>query len=164
MTISYRGSALLLLTVGLAVALDSPLLNAQSPATGSITAVGCINRAVQDGSLAGAPGVPPATPANAPNLANANEPTGAFLLNGASRPGDREAVGTTGSSAPKTPITYVLEGTTSELESHLGHQVEVSGTLQKMAEGAPEAKTIVGHIRVSTIKMLAPECAKPAPQ
>src|SRR5439155_2570665 len=52
----------------------------------SITTVGCVNRAVQDGSLAGSPGVPPTTPNSAAVLANSNEPTDVFLLNGAEAP------------------------------------------------------------------------------
>jgi hypothetical protein len=59
------------------------------------------------------------------------------------------------------PVSYVLDGPLRDLEPHLGHQVEVTGTLQTVNEGAKDAKTMVRHIRVASIKMIAMECANP---
>jgi hypothetical protein len=130
-------------------------------AASSVTTVGCVNRAVHNGSLAGGPGIPPTTPNSAAVLANSNEPTDVFLLNGAGAPrptGEPAAKGTSG--AP--PVSYVLDGSLTEFEKHLGQQVEVTGTVQTVNEGAKEAKTPVRHLKVRSIKMLAAECSKPA--
>ena len=126
----------------------------------SITATGCGNRAVNNGSLAGGPGVPPTTPNRAAVLANSNEPTDVILLNGATPPRPNSETATHGAAAT-APISYVLDGSLRDLEPHLGHQVEVTGTLQAVNEGAKDAKTMVRHIRVASIKMIATECAKP---
>jgi hypothetical protein len=126
----------------------------------SITARGCVNRAVNNGSLAGGPGLPPTTPNRAAVLANSNEPTDVILLNGATPlPANSETTARDLGSTP--PVSYVLDGSLRDLEPHLGHQVEVSGTLQTMNEDAKDAKTMVRHIHVASIKMIATECAKP---
>jgi hypothetical protein len=126
----------------------------------SISARGCVNRAVNNGSLAGGPGVPPTTPNRAAVLANSNEPTDVILLNGATPPRVSSEAATKGAAAT-VPVSYVLDGSLRDLEPHLGHQVEITGTLQTVNEGAKDAKTMVRHIRVASIKMIATECAKP---
>lgn len=139
-----------------------PAAAAQSTA-GPIAAVGCVARAVADGSLTGSPGVPPAPPNTAPTLANSAEPTGALLLNDATLPG--AATGTTGSAAAEAPRSFQLDGATSELEHHVGHQVEVKGTLQTTAVGASNTqKTKVDHIRVTSVRMLADSCKPEVPR
>ena len=136
---------------------STPNLGAQSGSSGPITAVGCVNRAVTDGSLTGSPGVTPAPPNDAPTLANTAETTGAFLLNNATIPGSPQ--GTTGSTDPDRPRSFQLDGVTGEFERHVGHQVEVKGTLQAAATGASTAqRTKVDHIKVTAIRMLAASC------
>jgi hypothetical protein len=96
-------------------------------------------------------------------LANSNEPTDVFLLNGAEPPhrtGEPLAKGTTGA----LPTSYVLDASLGELEKHLGQQVEVTGTVETLNEGAKGATTPVRHLRVTAIKMLAAECPKVAGQ
>jgi hypothetical protein len=139
--------------------LGSGSVAAQSNGT-SIKASGCVNRAVNNGSLAGGPGVPPTTPNRAAVLANSNEPTDVILLNGATPPRASGEAATPGAAATM-PVSYVLDGPLRDLEPHLGHQVEVTGTLQMVNEGAKDAKTMVRHIRVASIKMIAMECANP---
>jgi hypothetical protein len=100
----------------------------------------------------------PTTPNRAGVLANSNEPTDAILLNGATPPrAGSEA--TTHDAAATVPVSYVLDGSLRDLEPHLGHHVEVTGTLQTVNEGAKDANTMVRHIRVASIKMIATECA-----
>ena|SRR5436190_591577 len=151
----------LLIVVGLAGIEYSQMVTAQVQGAPTVTVTGCVNRAVQNGSLRAAPGVPPATPATAPGLANSNEPTGAFLLNGATPVRTREAVATTGAAERETPLSYVLDGRTQEFEQHVGHQVEVTGSFVTLNEGSPRATTPVKHIKVDAIKMIAMECPKP---
>lgn len=127
--------------------LASPLVAQAPPPIGqSVVTVGCVNRAIETGSLVGSPGVSPATPSTSPVLANKQEPTGALLLNGAQL--------VSSEAGRSTPSTYVLDGKTQELERHLGHRVQVTGTLRTLQEGASGAKTPVQHIQVTALKML----------
>jgi hypothetical protein len=137
----------------------------QRPSAGPITAVGCISPAVHDGSLSGSPGVPPATPATAPVLANSAQPTGAFLLNSATAP-DATAEQRTHAAAGHVPkenaVTYELEGEQAELERRVGELVEVSGTLTVNAKGTGSTKSTVNHLKLSSVRALAPKCPSAA--
>ena len=55
-------------------------------------------------------------------------------------------------------MTYVLDGLRQELERHVGHQVEVTGTLRVVKEGPPATQSAISHIHVASIKMLAGSC------
>jgi hypothetical protein len=154
-----------LITTGICILVAATTLAAQTDRkSGPIVAVGCINRAQHDGSLAGSPGVPPASPSTAPALANSNEPTNAYLLNGATIPGaddETRVKATTGQATapPATLTSYVLDGARGELEQHVGHRVEVTGTLRVVTEGPePSSRKEVRHIQVTTVRMLADSC------
>jgi hypothetical protein len=142
----------------LAVALLSAQVIAQTTTpSSSIAVIGCVSRAVQTGSLTGAPGVPPATPETAPALANSQEPTGQLVLEGA-KPADAR-----GNQAAKT-VTYVLDGKTAELEGYVGQQVEVTGSLRTSETGMSSVKTQFERLNVASLKPLG-QCPKPgAPQ
>jgi len=155
----HRRIAILVGTVAL-TAVGGARAAAQSNGQ-TITAIGCVNRAVNNGSLAGAPGVPPTTPTRAGVLPNSNEPTDVIHLNGATPP-KAASDAATHDGANTLPASYVLDGSLRDLEPHLGHQVEVTGTVQSINEGAKDAKTLVNHIKVASIKMMANECPKPA--
>jgi hypothetical protein len=127
-----------------------------------IVAVGCVNRAPQTGSVGGSPGVPPAPPSRADVLANSSEPLNVFMLNGATAPDateDTRARAATGQSPAELPTAYVLDGNRQDIESHLGHRVEVTGLLTAPNEGGPAAtKSTVRHIQVASIRMLSSTC------
>jgi hypothetical protein len=162
---AYGGVAILLLVAGLSAQTDRPPVAPSAPSGGTaIITVGCINRAVQTGSLAPAPGVPAATPATAEILANSSEPTNAFLLARATAPNATDQIrarAAAGEPVRTSPTTYVLDGTRQELERHTGHLVEVTGTLRTVSEGDNANRTTVAHVRVTSIKMLASACANP---
>ena len=139
----------------------------QQPANAgrSIVTIGCVSQAVSDGSLAGSPGVPPATPATAPALANSGQPTGALLLTGA-LPDDASdelraearAGRPPSSRVPRT--TYVLDTGQVEVSKHVGHWMEVEGTLTVVSTGGGEAKAPVNHLAVRSVRMLKDACPK----
>lgn len=167
LTRAYSGVAVLMFVAGLSGAGLSAQADVRPPAhpdsSGgtAIVAVGCVNRAVQTGSLAPAPGVPPATPATAEILANSSEPTNAFLLAGATPANATDEIrarAAAGKTVSMSPSTYVLDGATQELERHMGHRVEVIGTLRTVSEGDQANRATVAHIRVTSIKMLASAC------
>jgi hypothetical protein len=134
---------------------------AEAQTQGSVTAVGCISPAVQDGSLSGSPGVPPATPATAPVLANSAQPTGVFLLNGATAPdatAEQREHAAKGHVPKENAVTYELEGQQPELDRHVGELVEVTGTLTVQAKGPAQTKSTVHHLKLSSVRALAPKC------
>jgi len=129
-----------------------------------ITSVGCVNRATQTGSQAPAPGVPPALPINAPALANSTDATGTYLLSAATPPDATDAVrakAAAGQPVTVSPATYVLDGTRETFQPHAGHLVQVTGTFSTKSEGGTSNKTLVNHIQVASLKMLAPTCPNP---
>jgi hypothetical protein len=155
-----QSTAAALVAAAFALHFASPATTAQVPAE-TIVAVGCVNPAVQNGSLAGAPGVPPASPTTAAVEANVAAPTGAFLLKGTTAP--RQATATRGPKPTKAPgDTYVLDGAREQFEPHVGHQVEVTGKMRIASEGPAEEKNIVKHIQVASIKMVASKCLQPS--
>ncbi len=121
----YAGLAMLMFLAELNGQTTSRLV-AKTPAPGAaIVTVGCINRAEQNGSSAGGPGVPPATSATAPNLANSQELTGVLLLNGptaANATNETKTRAAASDAVRPAPVTYVLDGLRQELDRHVGHQ------------------------------------------
>jgi hypothetical protein len=147
---------------GLGTTMWVALLMGQSPENTAITAIGCINRATPNGSVGGTAGLPPAPPAMAGVLANSSELTNVFLLNGATPPDASKATrarAATGHTPAAVPTVYVLNGKAQDFEVHLGHRVEVIGTLLPPNESGPQAtKSNIKHIRVTSTRMLAPTC------
>jgi hypothetical protein len=129
----------------------------------SIVTIGCVSQAVPDGSLAGSPGVPPATPASAPTLANSAQPTGALLLSGA-LPDDASEESRSEAKAGRAPtsrvpaMTYVLDDGPPEISKHIGHWIEVEGRLTVLPTGTGEAKAPVNHLAVKGVRMLKDKC------
>ena len=135
---------------------------AQSSTDAKVTAVGCVARALTDGSLTGSPGVAPASPNEAPTLANSSEPTGVLFLNHATIPGSPE--GTAGTSTAYRARSFQLDGPAADIEPHIGHRVEVTGTVRRVDSATAAAqKTRIDHILVTSIRMLAPTCDSERP-
>jgi len=86
--------------------------------------------------------------------------------------------GTTGSTASDTTrrgqVSYALEGSGSELKSHVGHRIEVTGTLEEnhapSASSTATSTTTSGsassrmnsapeRLKVSSVRMIAPDCS-----
>jgi len=140
-------------------------LFAQSDPGAQIVTVGCVNRALQTGSLAPSPGVPAAAPGGAEYLANSSEPTRNFLLAGAT-PADAtaemRAKAAAGEPVSTSSVTYVLDGAREDVERNIGHLVEVTGMLRTVSEGDQANRQNVKHVAVTSIKMLAATCPGPA--
>jgi hypothetical protein len=145
--------------------------DATTPSGVPIVAVGCVNRSSQNGSMTGTAVAPPATPETAGRLANSSELTNSFVLNGATQPdASDEARALASSDRPSTArqATYVLDGTRSEIEHHVGNRVEVTGTLlaadQSGGPSAPASTTSnIQHIQVASLRMIAASCAMASP-
>ena len=160
-------SAAALLVVFLAAELPAqtnPQPGAAAPVSGSqIVAVGCVNRAVPTGSLSPTPGVPAATPNSSSAMANSTDPTGAYLLAGATPPNATDQVrarAAAGEPVSGVPETYVIDGPRQQLAPHAGHLVEITGTLKTTSEGDRANRSLVKHLQLGSLKMLAPTCPK----
>jgi hypothetical protein len=96
-------------------------------------------------------------------------PTMPFMLTNASAAGAGSPVATSGSgagAAASAKASYRLDGTESTLTPHVGHKVEITGTLeeQRPASGAASgatsgsSNTTAGTLKVDSVKMVSTTC------
>lgn len=122
----------------------------QSDAAKSITVSGCIQRAAQ--APTGTTGTAGATTQSEPK----------FLLTSASISGSG-TTGTAGSVPSSTSVAseYRLDSDDAKLTPHIGHKVEVSGTVEP-ATSATQAPTASAanapKLKVTSVKMIASTC------
>jgi hypothetical protein len=123
----------------------------QNTATRAITVSGCVQRAQQ----MGATGTSGTTTPSASDIK--------FVLTNASL----SAGGTTGTSGttapPSTSIAseYKLDTTESTLTPHVGHKVEITGTVEHMARPAETPAASAANaptLKVDNVKMVSPTC------
>ena len=95
-----------------------------------------------------------ATPNSAPTEANSGEMVNAFHLKDATPVGDNAATGRT---------EYALQGNGAELAKHVGHRVDIAGTLLPSVADLQADKTKpadgIKRVQVTQVKMVASECA-----
>jgi len=118
----------------------------------SITVEGCIQRSASASATAGAAGT----------AGSASSDSG-FILASAMKP-----AGTTGSSASSAPIasSYKLDAEASKLTPHVGHKVEISGTVQASSSSSSSASgsassssaSAAPTLKVDNVKMIAATC------
>jgi hypothetical protein len=148
----------LLLGTSLTVAAQTPLPAAQtagatSAATEGITVQGCIQPSVNAVSA-----TPDAVAVGTSGSVSTATP---YILTSAIRP-----TGTSGSSAAAAPIapTYQLAAEDSRLTPHVGHTVEIMGTLVRpdtsASSGASSAAGLAPAptLKVENVKMIADSC------
>ena len=138
-----------------------------APAASSISVTGCVAEVQRDGSLGPkATGTGATTPETAPIEANNPEPTNRYQLLDATPATPPVPAG---SAAKPTKTTYALRGQEAELAKHVGHRVQVAGSLAApLAAKVPpkEASTADGTrtVQVTTVKMIGTDCsAQPKP-
>ena len=117
----------------------------------SITVEGCIQRSASASATAGAAGT----------AGSASSDSG-FILASAMKP-----AGTSGSSS-SAPIasSYRLDADASKLTPHVGHKVEISGTVQPAASSSSSASgsassasaSAAPTLKVDNVKMIAATC------
>jgi hypothetical protein len=122
---------------------DTPNADPQSSAKSAakadtIMVEGCIQRGTSGSAATGTSG----SSASAPS---------AFMLTSAMKPA--------GSTA-STPIasSYRLDAVDSKLSPHVGHKVEISGTLQPATGTSASSATAAPTLKVDNVKMLAATC------
>ena len=135
----------------LAQAPPSSQASPQSTAARAITVSGCVQRAQQTGPT----GTSGTTTPSASDIK--------FVLTNAAL-STTGATGTSGTTAPPaTSIAseYRLDTTESALTPHVGHKVEITGTVEQMAR--PEEKPAASAanaptLKVSNVKMVSTTC------
>ena len=85
-----------------------------------------------------------------------------FMLTNASAAGAGSPVATSGSgagAAASAKASYRLDGTETALTPHVGHKVEITGTLeeQRPASAAGGAAS-AGTLKVDSVKMVSTTC------
>ena len=125
----------------------------RSAAANTITVEGCIQRSASASATAGAAGT----------AGSASSDSG-FILASAMKP-----AGTSGSSASSSaPIasSYKLDADASKLTPHVGHKVEISGTVQASSSSSSSASgsassssaSAAPTLKVDNVKMIAATC------
>ena len=116
-----------------------------------VTYSGCIERQpASAAAVTGAPSMP-------------------FMLTNASAAGAGAPVATSGSGAgaagaSKSSSSYRLDGTESTLTPHVGHKVEITGTLEEQrpaaagATASASANASAGTLKVDSVKMVSTTC------
>ena len=139
----WKTSTLVAIALTATVAAQQPPAPAPTPASApsssdKVVVTGCIQRGIQ--SPIGTTGAAGAVPA----AADASK----FILTKASPVADATA----------TPKTYRLDAEDSQLTAHVGHKVEVTGTLD--AKPAPGDAAAPSKLKVASVKMIAASCTE----
>jgi hypothetical protein len=89
-------------------------------------------------------------------------PTMPFMLTNASA-GGSAPVATSGAGASAAKVSYRLDGTESTLTPHVGHKVEITGTVEERPASAAgekpaSANAPAGTLKVDSVKMVSTTC------
>ena len=115
-----------------------------TPASGSLTVTGCVERKAEGSS---------ATPGAVGTAGGAGG--SGFILTKVTKP-----TGTAGSSsAGPVASSYRLEADDSKLSTHVGHKVEIMGTLDRSASSAGKDSD-APMLKVDNVKMIAASCTE----
>jgi len=140
----WKTGTLVAIALTATVAAQQPPAPAPTPASAppsssdKVVVTGCIQRGIQ--SPIGTTGAAGAVPA----AADASK----FILTKASPASDATA----------SPKTYRLDAEDSQLTAHVGHKVEVTGTLD--AKPAPGDAAAPSKLKVASVKMIAASCTE----
>jgi pyruvate/2-oxoglutarate dehydrogenase complex dihydrolipoamide acyltransferase (E2) component len=151
------GSFALLACISVAAQAPAPAPSTQAPAP---TAAAKANSLIVEGCLQRSPQAATATPGATGTAGAASE---TFTLANAMKPASAPAGATIASS-------YRLDAEASKLTPHVGHKVEITGTLEAAAAApsgsassapASGASAAAPRLKVDNVKMLAATCTAP---
>ncbi len=148
----------LALTVGLAARQYPQSQQSSSDTNGTtIKVTGCVERA--SGATAGTSG----TTGEMGGMSNTAQ--AGFLLTNVTTSGTSSSTGTSGSTM--TANEYRLEGNSSKLSPHVGHKVEITGTVEPSSgmgqstsgtEGSTGSAANAPKLKVDKVKMISSTC------
>ena len=126
----------------------APQAGSQSSAAKTITVTGCVAKAEQAATgTTGTAGAPAA------------KDTTKFVLSNASI-GPSATAGTAGANPPAAAVAteYKLDGDDAKLTPHVGHKVEITGTVAEAKGDMAASAANSPKLKVDSVKMLAPSC------
>lgn len=133
---------------------QTPPTTGTSAAASTVTVTGCLARADE------------AAPTGTAGTAGAAMGATKFVLKtagGAAAAGTATA-GTTGTAKAGTASSYRLDAADAKLSPHVGHQIEVTGTVEKMPAGASAeagaaaSAPMAPKLKVESVKMISANC------
>jgi hypothetical protein len=116
----------------------------------NITVTGCIQRSPQSSAAA------PSTP-GAVGTAGSSRSDGGFMLN-IPKPGGAGAApnASPAPGASSAVSSYKLDADDSKLAPHVGHKVEITGSLDRAGSSSPSSSP---RLKVDNVKMIASSCS-----
>ena len=133
-------------TVAVAAAQDPSTAQSGAASGKSMTVSGCIQKAEPSAGATGTAG------------STAASDTTKFVLKNVSSAA-AGAAGTAGSAAGAMVSEYRLDADDAKLSPHVGHKVEITGTVDKAASGAAStAATASPKLKVDSVKMVSATC------
>jgi hypothetical protein len=165
---AIRSSALAAFACAMAVGVSAQQTPpaGQTQATGSasankVTVSGCLAR--PGATATGTSGT--AAPGGAGATTAAGAGAAKFVLNNAMAAGAPTTAGTTGAKM-NIASSYQLDGDDAKLTPHIGHKVEITGTVEDKAASGTSATpgaastTAAPRLKVESVKMIAATCTQ----
>jgi pyruvate/2-oxoglutarate dehydrogenase complex dihydrolipoamide acyltransferase (E2) component len=156
-------------TATLCVLVASVSLSAQTtpPSGSSVSVTGCIAQVQRDGSTGAKPSGTQATPETAAVEANNPTPTGRYQLLDATPVGTDMAKPAGADASKPVRTSYALRGLEQQLGKHMGHRVQVAGTLAPpLAAKLPSTTAATAEgirtVQVTSVKMIGTDCSAEA--
>ena len=139
-------------TVAVAAAQDPSTAQSGAASGKSMTVSGCIQKAEPSAGATGTAGSTAASDTTKFVLKNVSSAA-------AGAAGTAGTAGTAGSAAGAMVSEYRLDADDAKLSPHVGHKVEVTGTVDKSASGAAStAATASPKLKVESVKMVSATC------
>jgi hypothetical protein len=139
-------------TVAVAAAQDPSTAQSGAASGKSMTVSGCIQKAEPSAGATGTAGSTAASDTTKFVLKNVSSA-------GAGAAGTAGTAGTAGSAAGAMVSEYRLDADDAKLSPHVGHKVEITGTVDKSASGAAStAATASPKLKVDSVKMVSATC------
>ena len=140
-------------TVAVAAAQDPSTAQSGAASGKSMTVSGCIQKAEPSAGATGTAGSTAASDTTKFVLKNVSSA-------GAGAAGTAGTAGTAGASAAGAMVSeYRLDADDAKLSPHVGHKVEITGTVDKSASGAAStAATASPKLKVDSVKMVSATC------
>jgi len=139
-------------TVAVAAAQDPSTAQSGAASGKSMTVSGCIQKAEPSAGATGTAGSTAASDTTKFVLKNVSSAA-------AGAAGTAGTAGTAGSAAGAMVSEYRLDADDAKLSPHVGHKVEITGTVDKSSSGAAStAATASPKLKVDSVKMVSATC------
>jgi hypothetical protein len=130
----------------------------------SVTIEGCVQRSPSASTAA-----PSATPGATGTAGTTAASSSMFVLANAMKPAASAAASPAAPGAPAAPAaaassaaiasSYRLDADDSKLTPHVGHKVEITGTVDSSSASSSPGASAVPKLKVDSVKMVAASCA-----